>query len=188
MSSFIEEYSEVWGENPSVLMDEYNYNPVLTEELDNLDPECLNNETFFKIVLWKLNRFPYISGDLINTLKEVSNIEPGQHEQAREIIRSLLKTSGIALPMASTVLRFLNPRAFQIIDDRAYRVLFPGDPKYPTKPLKITEGYLNKSINIYFNYIDRIHEISSDTLPFEDADRILYQLDIKLGKKLGSKI
>jgi len=187
VSDFIEEYNEIWGDNPADLLDDYDYHLELTKELDDLDPEEFNHETFYKIVLWKLSRFPYISEELISRLKDISSIEPKKHEESRDIIKDLLRTSGIALPMASTILRFLNPKAFQIIDDRAYRVLLPDEPKYPTKPQKITEGYLNKSIDIYFNYLDRIHEISSEKLPFESADRILYLLDIKLGNKIGSK-
>ena len=90
--------------------------------------------------------------------------------------------------MASTILRFLNPRIFQIIDARAYSVLLPDKPKYPTKPRKITNTYIEKSISIYFEYLERICEISKsspENFLFEEADRILYQLHIELGKKIG---
>ncbi|MCB1676005.1 MAG: hypothetical protein KDI01_06925 [Halioglobus sp.] len=87
--------------------------------------------------------------------------------------------------MASTILRFLNPRVFQIIDDRAYRVLLPGREKYPTKPARITDGYVKKSVAIYFDYLNELWGIASDKLPFENADRILYQLDITLGNNIG---
>ena len=187
MSQFIDEYREIWGDNPESLLVDYDYHLKLTKELDDLNPDDLNHEMFYKIVLWKLSRFPYITDELLNKLKGISLIEPKKHKQAREVIMELLNTSGIALPMATTILRFLNSKAFQIIDDRAYRVLLPGEPKYPTKPQKITDGYLNKSIEIYFTYLDKIHEVSSVKLPFESADRILYLLDIKLGNKIGSK-
>lgn len=42
---------------------------------------------------------------------------------AEEILRKLLMTPGIRLPMASTILRFKNPNVYQIIDQRAYRFL-----------------------------------------------------------------
>jgi len=185
MSDFVYQYREIWGEVPLSLMEGYNYHLELTKELDELNPEELSRETFYKIVLWKLSRFPYITDKLLEVVKEAANIAPKDHNKARSIITELLKTPGIALPMASTILRFINPNTFQIIDDRVYRVLLPGEPKYPSKPQKITEGYLNKSIDIYFRYLDRVHEVSSKKLPFILADRILYQLDIKLGKKIG---
>lgn len=187
MSDFIEEYGDQWGSEPTSLLDEYDYHPKLTDELDKLDAEKFNHETLYKIVLWKLSRFPYIADELVNELKGIKDIAPKKHQEARDILGKLLRTPGIALPMASTILRFINPNAFQIIDDRAYRVLLPGEAKYPSKPQKTTDGYIDKSVEIYFKYLDRMHEICSEKLPFDQADRILYQLDIKLGNKIGEK-
>ena len=184
---FIKQHAEIWGDNPSALLSKYNYNEELTKELDEIDSQKLNKEMLFKIVLWKLNRYPYISDDLIKDLQAISNMT--EHSDARETIEKLLKTRGIGLPMASTILRFLNPHIFQIIDDRAYRVLLPGARKYPTKPWKITNEYIIESIEIYFVYLERIREISEsapENFPFKKADRILYQLDIKLGNKIGN--
>ncbi len=86
--------------------------------------------------------------------------------------------------MASTILRFINPKVFQIIDDRVFRVLdLKGS--IPNKPQKINDKYLEKCCNIYFGYLDELHKICNDNLPFELSDRILYLLDIKLGNKIG---
>ncbi len=185
MNRFIETYQGIWGDNPLALLDEYDYHPTLTAELDALDSVEFNHELFYKIVLWKLSRFPDITDTLMAELKNVAAIPAKEHEKARNTLTALLKTPGIALPMASTVLRFLNPDTFQIIDDRAYRVLMPDAPKYPAKPRNITQGYLDRSVTLYFNYLSRLHEVATDTLPFAMADRILYQLDIKLGNKIG---
>lgn len=187
MNDFIEKYKDQWGDNPSGLLNEYDYHPELTDELDHLDVTNFNREIFYKIVLWKLSRFPYATDELISQLKEVKEIAPKQHHKAKGILEALLKTRGIALPMASTILRFINPYAFQIIDDRAFRVLLPGEPKYPSKPQKITDTYIKKSIEIYFMYLNRMHEVCSRKLPFWKADRILYQLDIRLGNEIGKK-
>ncbi|PID75533.1 MAG: hypothetical protein CSB23_03050 [Deltaproteobacteria bacterium] len=187
MNEFIKKYEEIWKDTPVSLLDNYNYHLKLTENLDNLKSDKFDFESLYKIVLWKLNRFPYIEQDLINRLKNVSTVQPQHHEECGDLIKDLLKTPGIALPISSTILRFLNPRTFQIIDDRTYRILFPGKTKYPSKGKKVTDSYLKKSVEIYFKYLDKIHEISSEKLPFEYADRILYLLDIKLGNKIGSK-
>lgn len=188
MHEFIKKHKEIWSNNPRGLLNKYEYNKELTEELDRLDSQKLNKEIFFKIVLWKLNRYPYISDDLIEDLKDISDLEEHSDPRASKTIGKLLKTRGIRLPMASAILRFLNPYVFQIIDDRAYRTLQPGSRKYPEKPQKITDKYIQESTKIYFEYLDKIRKISESSpacFPFDKADRILYQLDIELGNKIG---
>jgi len=187
MQEFMSKYKEIWANSPLELLDEYNYQPILTEKLDKLIVNDFDIAKLHEIILWKTNRYPEIDGDLINEVKKLSTLINGEHKKSKETIHKLLKTKGIALPMASTILRFINPNVFQIIDDRAYRVLFSSAKQYPSKPIKITDRYLNKSTSIYFEYIDKINSITSKKLPFHLADRILYQLDIKLGNKIGAK-
>lgn len=188
MTELISKYKHIWGDDPRVLLDEYSYQGELTTKLDTLKPEDLDIKTFYEIVLWKLNRFPNIQNDLLDELKCVGTLKATEHRQAEPVLQKLLKTSGIALPMASTILRFLNPSVFQIIDDRVYRIIHPGKAKYPTKPQKLNKRYLSISCDIYFDYLDALHRLASPKLPFEEADRILYELDIKLGNKIGSGI
>lgn len=192
MNDFIEKYSKIWNDNPISLMSEYNY---LLDETDVLDRLCLNTEEFnreklYEIMLWKLNRLPVIDDNLIKKMRTVSTFTSKNHRsEANEIVKDLLIVKGMALPMVSTILRFLNPSVFQIIDDRAFRVVFSGDKikKYQAKPQKMTEMYLENTIEIYFKYLDKLHSICSDKLPFDKLDRILYQLDIKLGNKIGDQ-
>lgn len=186
-SQFVSLHSKIWNNNPASLLRGYAYNPSLTKELDNLSPDLLTLECLYKIVLWKVNRFPIFANpaQLLTQLKLASGFE--KKENARALLEMLLKTPGIALPMASTILRFINPNVFQIIDDRAYRVLFPGEKKYPAKTKKVSDTYVNESLRIYFDYLDRLQEICGPQLPFKDADRILYMLDKKIGNTLGKK-
>ncbi|MGE4542772.1 MAG: hypothetical protein AB7D06_01560 [Pedobacter sp.] len=185
MSSIVDKYKHVWGAKPRILLSEYTYQPELTRKLDMLQPSDLNSEIFYEIILWKLNRFPKLESDLIGSLKEIAGLKPKEHRKAMSQLRALLRCPGIALPMASTVLRFLNPDVFQIIDDRVYRIVLSGKAKYPTKPTRVTENYLATSAMIYFDYLDALHEQCCAELPFSEADRILYQLDKKLGNKIG---
>ena len=187
MKDFIEKYSDVWGDDPTSLMRDYNYLPEQTSELDNMDINLFDREKLYEIILWKLNRFPEISNELIDKLKKLSELNKGEHRQAKKTIEELLKSKGVALPMASTILRFMNPSVFQIIDDRVFRILFPEKKKYSPKPSKVTNGYLENTINLYYEYIEKLHALSSFKLPFEQADRIIYQLDIVLGNKIGDK-
>ncbi len=189
MDDIIERYSSVWGDDPRSLLRNYQYHPELTKKLDAMTVEDFNQELLFEIVLWKLNRYPYIQSEIFGELKEIGKVGPKEHRKAEPVLRKLLMSPGIRLPMASTILRFLNPAAFQIIDDRAYRVLHPLKPLYPAKPAngQRLEKYLANSTRVYFDYLDALHEVVSENLPFELADRILYQLDIELGNKIGSK-
>jgi len=181
---------KILGDNPIELLKDYRFQSVLTTKLDKHNFKTLDRETFYEIVLWKLNRFPIVTEDLLRRLSALKKIKPGNHRKSETLLIELLNCEGIALPMASTILRFINPKAFQIIDDRVYRVIMNGGRKYPNKPAKRTgkgfELYLNQSVKTYFNYLDRLHEVCHEKLPFEKSDRILYLLDIELGNKIGS--
>jgi endonuclease III-like uncharacterized protein len=188
MSSIIKKHEDVWGEDPRTLLKDYKYQPKLTKKLDNFNGIDLDRETFYELILWKTNRWPDISCDLIKRLRCLTELKKGQHKQAKGILEELLKVHGVSLPMASTILRFLNSKVFQIIDERAFRVLMPiVKKKYPSKGQKVTDNYLKRSCEDYFYYLDTVHKISCQKLPFESADRILYLLDIKLGNKINQR-
>jgi hypothetical protein len=189
MEDIIKRYSNVWGDDPSSLIKQYHYQPELTEKLDALNAEDFDHQALLEIVLWKLNRFPRLEPSLLEELRGIGDFKPKAHREADTVLRKLLASPGIRLPMASTILRFLNPEVFQIIDDRAYRVLRPGEPSYPSKPANGAnlDRYLANSVDIYFKYLDVMHEIVSERLPFNLADRVLYQLDIALGNKIGDR-
>ena len=73
--------------------------------------------------------------------------------------------------MASTILRFKNPRIYQIIDQRVYRFLYDTELKY-------SETDINKQISIYFEYLKKLKQVCLDqNINFEMADRILYSMD-----------
>lgn len=74
--------------------------------------------------------------------------------------------------MASTLLRFRSPSAFQIIDRHAYRAVYGSKfPIYPSMPRK-------KQIRIYFEYLDELITLCGQKkIKFETIDRVLYQFD-----------
>lgn len=177
----------------SDLLREYNYQPELTKQLNNL--ESIDREQFYRIVLWKVDRFPSVSDKILTEINKLKELEPPNHRDssARKTLECLLRCNGIQLPMASTLLRFRNPAVFQIIDTRAYRALYLGlegkeRKLYRDKPRGLTEKSLHKwvdeSIEIYFNYLDNLWEINCQEIPFKDADRILYQFHKKIGGRV----
>ena len=181
----IKKYRKIWGDSPKSILKDYSYLLEKTKELDSLEAAQFDRIDLYEIILWKIARFPSISDSLIKRLRSIKQIKPENHREAKDILIELLKCKNIALPMASTILRFLNPTAFQIIDDRAFRIVMPKVKKYTAKPIPITDSYLQITTDLYFEYIDKLVILSSPEIPFEQADRIFYQLDKKLGNRIG---
>jgi hypothetical protein len=84
MSDFVERHKSVWGDDPRSLLDLYRYHPELTRKLDGLKAENFGRETLNEIVLWKLSRYPYVEPEVLQEMKTVAEIRPGDHEAARE--------------------------------------------------------------------------------------------------------
>jgi hypothetical protein len=195
ISMTVDEIIQTHGErlreqNGELLLKAYKYQPQLTARLDGLVAEEFTNQTIYEVVLWKLGRFPEFTEDLlrqVNDLKGISVLNGKYRQQVSSTLRSLLSTKGIQLPMASTILRFRNPGVFQIIDERAYRIVCDGEPDYPSKPAyKVSNGYLQTCIDIYFSYLAKLKKLADKLqLDFSKLDRILYQLDIELGNRLS---
>ncbi len=159
----------------------FNYQKNLTKKLDNQTGEFDQN-IINEIVLWKVNRYAEID---LETLKLINNIDPLSNlldkEETTEILRGLLdKTNkGIQLPIASTILKFKNRHVYQIIDQRVYRVL------YKNETLKLPVS-IDAQIELYLKYLEDLHTASERLqIPFEEADRILYEADKRINKKIS---
>ena len=157
----------------------YEYQPELTTIVDRHAAAPWTQERVNEIVLWKVNRYVRLSSYVLRSLNAVRRLHPREHRQAAPLLATLLRTHGIDLAMASTLLRFRNPEVFQIIDRRAYRAVF-GKPYrlYFATP----DATKQKT---FFEYIDRLHELAeSRNLPFRDMDRILYVFDKRMNGPL----
>jgi hypothetical protein len=184
-ATFRECHKEIWGDNPAGFMANYKYLQEVTVRLDNTPSDGLDQQRLFEIALWKVNRYPVLSDELLAELWALKNIAPAAHRGARTTLCALLACRGVQLPMASTFLRFVNPKAFQIYDERAARMLWgSGHAAVPNKPASGVVEYTGTAADQYFYYLDDLRAICSPELPFESADRILYQLDIELGNKV----
>ena len=158
---------------------DYTFQEALTKKLDNFK-EDFDEKTILEIVLWKTNRYPHLEE---NTIQEINGLKNNYTpEKARLVLSHLLNLKGFDLPMASTVLRFADPNQFQIIDQRVYRFITPGENQ-----LKIPHNKEAK-IELYFKYIDCLKEIcSAFNIAFNKSDRILYQLDKTLNRNIPIK-
>lgn len=161
---------------------ESRYNPELTEHIDEISGDY-DQGTINTIALWKVNRYPYLDKETINKLNSIAKDERLE-EDHKEILCLLLSCKGVQLPMASTFLRFRNPLIFQIIDQRVYRLLTGHELKLP---IGDTKSAREKTCALYFNYLELLRKKCIQLqIPFEQADRILYNADKRLNK--GNKL
>jgi len=160
----------------------YNYLPNLTRRLDQISNLSFNQALINEIVLWKLNRYVLIESNIFEELDKIKTINSGEHRSAEPTLKRLLETRGVDLPMASTFLRFRNPRAFQLIDRHAYRAI------YGRSYALYTSTSIPKKIKTYFEYLDELHNLcESKSLVFETVDRLLYIFDKRENGPLSTR-
>jgi len=133
------------------------------------------------IVLWKLNRVVHIASETIEYINAVANRvqTPSQaiaDPDVRECIRELVNSRGVRLPMASTIMHFYAPDAFAIVDERAYRQAC-GQTLDPAAGWDVYADYLHACMDLCL----------ANGIPFRQVDKVLYQLDIEEGNRLGRR-
>lgn len=89
----------------------------------------------------KTNRYPEVDNELISKINRLR--KEYSETLADDILIKLLGAKGFDLPMASTLLRFINPEYFQIIDQRVYRLLYGENLKIPFSKSKKIDLYKN---------------------------------------------
>lgn len=161
-----------WNGHLAVFLQDYRYQPELTGRLESSTAVPIDQATINEMVLWKVNRYVRLNDRTLELLNGVAGIGQGGHREAVEVLALLLDTRGVDLPMASTFLRFRNPRAFQIIDRHAYRAIYGR--RYPLHGASSVEA----KRKLYFAYLDDILGLAqSRGLEFEMLDRMLYMFD-----------
>ena len=160
----------------------FNYQEKLTKKLDAISSD-FDQSIINEIVLWKGNRYAELSEKSMSLINSISTTSDKINvELTRQVLRKLINESGIQLPMASTILRFKNPKIYQIIDQRAYRFL------YPDKTLELStyksKDNIEKQIKLYLEYLTDLKKaVELKNIPFEVADRRLYKLDKRINKQ-----
>jgi len=159
---------------------DYHYQEELTKKLDEVENDFDQNQ-INEIVLWKVNRYTKLDHETLTKLNGIKKTDKKiDKELTRTILKALLPKKGIQLPMASTILRFKNPKLYQIIDQRVYRIVYGEN-------LNLSYNYderrSDEQINIYLDYLDQLRVVSDRlNIKFELADRILYMADKDLNK------
>lgn len=142
-----------------------------------------NRDIINEIILWKMNRMPHFEDELIDMIYSLGDIDTPENavksEKTKQVLKKLLQTKGMKLPMASTVLHFYFPHVYPIIDQRAYRELYAKEyPQYIKQDVMI---------DMYMKYIEDTWKYQRDIcpeIPYEKIDKILYQLDKEKGNKV----
>ena len=156
--------------------EKYNFQATLTKKLDEISTD-FNQEIINEIVLWKVNRYAELKNETLILLNTINKDEEVLNEAlTTQILQELLQTKGIQLAMASTILRFKNPKIYQIIDQRVFRFIYGENmPKY--------FGTIDSQIKLYLEYLDRLKSICKEKkINFELSDRIIYELDKEFNK------
>lgn len=157
---------------------EFKYQEKLTNKLDKINND-FNQEILNEIVLWKVNRYAEFENSTLLILNEINKSQTEINtELTKEILRELLKTKGVRIAMASTILRFKNPKIYQIIDQRVFRYISENGEE-------LNEGTnIENQIEIYLDYLKRLRKVCSEyKILFEESDRILYLMDKKQNKE-----
>lgn len=160
--------------------DKYSFQEELTKKLDQKDAD-FDQAWINEIVLWKTNRYAKLSEKTLELLNQIDrNAEILDEAFTKEVLTHLLDEPGVRLPMASTILRFINPNIYQIIDQRVYRVIYAEELKLSTN--------IESNINQYLRYLGKLRETCrSFNIPYCQADRILYEYDKEVNKDVAIK-
>ena len=144
---------------------------------DNIGQQTsINIDDLRRIALWKYDRIIDVDDEFLIQLYSVVSGEKVSIDDldVQKIINDLVACTGIGYPLASTILKFINPQVFPIIDVRAYRAVF-GKRIYSSQ----------HSLMRYVEYTRKLYEISSSLgIPLEEVDEKLYVYDKIFNGKL----
>lgn len=156
----------------------FSYNDKETTELHAKLNGCtsISESDLQRVSLWKSDRALSVSEETLVKLNELSankNISL-KDPLVKEVIEKLVLSQGIGFPMASAILKFINPEVFPIIDVRAYRALTGKKPYYATY-----------SYEKYIEYAEQLTKIAiALKRPLREIDEQLYCFDQKNNGKI----
>lgn len=149
----------------------FSYNDKETGELHAKlnGSTSITEEDLRRVSLWKTDRVLSVTQDTLETLNRLSASKTIKLRDGlvKEALEKLVLSQGIGFPMASAILKFINPDVFPIIDVRAYRALTGKKPYYGTY-----------SYDKYIEYSEALVKISEATKrPLREIDEQLYCFD-----------
>ncbi len=178
------EFIKRWIPDDSKNEFEHQYNKLKEKvKIEISKSKTLKEETFKEIYGWKTrNRSKrHLDSDLKLYTKAISRLlnEPNIEKK----IKTIADLSGIRFPVASTVLHFIYPEDFPIIDVRTVKVLWDKG---------MLDRKLGDKINDYITYREKILKIKEICKEFSirSIDRALFTYSEKkeaLNRMIGEK-
>jgi len=158
---------------------QFTYQSEMTQKLDSVAQEPVSQAWINEIVLWKVNRYAAVNDQ---TLELISRIDPKSQTLdillTQTVLKALLSTKGVKLPMASAILRFRNPATYQIIDQRVYRIIYEGKTYQSFTQACKGKDWIEKQTAAYIEYLADLRQVCDRLgIAFELADRVLYMAD-----------
>lgn len=149
----------------------FSYNDDETSKLHKLlnGSTSISEDDLRRVSLWKLDRILSVTKETLDKLNELSKIKELdlKDDIVKDVLEMLVLSQGIGFPMASAILKFINPNIFPIIDVRAYRALTGIKPYYGTY-----------SYEKYIEYADELTKIAKlKNRPLREIDEQLYCFD-----------
>ena len=124
-----------------------------------------------RVSLWKSDRVIAVSEETLKKLEELSAKKDVKirDEIVKDVLERLVLSQGIGFPMASAILKFINPAVFPIIDVRAYRALTGKKPYYATYSYEKYMVYAEELAKISKNSNRSLREIDEQLYCFDEA-------------------
>ena len=159
----------IYNEDTHKLDYKFDYHIQEKQDIRNLmkEKEEIDIDDIRRIALWKYNRIINIDEKLLMDMSKLMNKKELviDSKEVQEIIERLIECTGVGMPLASAVLKFIRPDVFPIIDVRAYRALF-GKKIY------------KYTYTVYLQYCKRVYEIQNNLgIPLDEIDEQLYEFD-----------
>lgn len=154
----------------------YNDSETATLHAEINHNTLININDLRRISLWKINRVIGVSDEALDLLRRIAGSQSLKIDDdiVEQAINALVNSQGIGFPMASAILKFINPDVFPIIDIRAYRALTGKKLNYSTY-----------SYSVYIEYVKSLMEIAVATRrPLREIDEQLYCFDKKINGKI----
>jgi thermostable 8-oxoguanine DNA glycosylase len=162
------QYIRDWAsqyDDPNVGGDEADYNLILAKVSDEMSHiGTLSQETFTQVMDWKASRAKgKVNWDDFASYQRIIKYATEAHDEIKLAI--LCSLDGVGVPVASTILHFIYPNRFSIVDYRVTEVLYDAG--------KLTSHSITQSsYKVYMRLImDICDEIACD---IRNLDRALF--------------